>query len=149
MGFLDSVMGQKKEVKEQKPIIAGAGVSASHGAPFTLSIAFRPLRLAARSDGNVDLIATIHNVSGMPQMCSLVVELPKSLGFDGVGLHKTKELRLGQIGADEAREVAVTIVSSSQTTAGLYRLQATAYAHYRDYTHVLNSVSKTVELRVV
>ncbi len=147
MGIFDSLMGKSKtDAAPNAPIPA---VGATHGAPFTLSVAFRPLRLSARSDGSVDLLATIHNVSGMPTMCSLVVELPKSLGFDGVGLHKTKELRMGQLGADEKKEVVVTIVGSSQTAPGLYRLQATAYAHYRDYSHVLNSVSKTVELRVV
>lgn len=148
MGMFDSLLGKKKE-EPAAPAVPGAGVSSSHGAPFTLSIAFRPLRLSARADGSVDLLATVHNVSGMPQMCSLVVEVPKSLGFDGVGLHKTKELRLGQLGPDEQKEAAVTIVGGGQTQPGSYRLQVTAYAHYRDYTHVLNSVSKTVELRVV
>lgn len=82
-------------------------------------------------------------------MCSILVELPKSIGFDTVGLHKAKELRLGNLEAGKERDVSVTINANNQTPAGAYRLFVTLYAHYRDYAHVLNSVRKAVELRAV
>lgn len=107
------------------------------------------MRLMGRSQSSVELLLALQNVSEKPQICSVVIELPKSLGFDGVGLHKTKELRLGALDAKVRKDMAVSIHGSSMTQPGLYRLKLTVYSHYRDYTHVLNSVSKTLELRVV
>ena len=107
------------------------------------------MRMTGRSSSSVDLLLAMQNVSETPQICSVVIELPKSLGFDSVGLHKTKELRLGTIDPKVRKDIPVSIVGSSMTQPGLYRLKLTVYSHYRDYTHVLNSVSKTLELRVV
>lgn len=146
MGILDRVLGTGGK-KDAAPVPSPA--AASKGSPFAIATSFRPLRLNARNDASVDFVVDLSNISGLPQMCSLVVELPASLGFDGVGLHKTKELRLGMLDAEAKKQVVVGIAGSNQTPAGLYRLKVTAYSHYRDYAHVLNSVSKTVELRVV
>ena len=138
MGLLDNIFGGSS-----KPAAAPGGPE------FTISTSFRPMRLAARSNNSAELLVTLHNISGSSQMCSVVVELPKSLGFDSVGLHKTKELRLGTLDAGTQKDLSVSIYSSSQTPAGLYQLKLSVYSHYRDYAHVLNSVSKTLELRVV
>ncbi len=138
MGLLDNIFGNSSKQ-----------AAAPGGAAFTISTSFRPMRLAARSNNSVDLLVTLNNISGTPQMCSAVVELPKTLGFDSVGLHKTKELRLGTLDAGAKKDLAISIYSSSQTPAGLYSLKLSVYSHYRDYAHVLNSVSKTLELRIV
>ena len=139
MGLLDSIFGNSS-----KPSGGAPG-----GPAFTISTSFRPMRLAARSNNSADLLVTLSNISGTPQMCSVVVELPTSMGFDSVGLHKTKELRLGTLDAGAKKDLAISIYSNSQTPAGLYQLKLSVYSHYRDYAHVLNSVSKTLELRVV
>ncbi len=139
MGLFDDLMGKPP-----------AGETASgKKTPFTVATSFRPMRLAARSDNSTDLLVDIHNISSDVMLCSVVSEVPKGLGFDGTGLHKTKEVRLGQIAAGEKKQVAFSLHGSSQTAPGTYRLSLTVYTHYRDYSHVLNSVSKTVELRVV
>jgi hypothetical protein len=138
MGILDNLFGSAPQM--------GA---APKGSPFSLSTSFRPMRLAGRSSNSVDLLLNLQNVSSTPQVCSVVVELPKALGFDGVGLHKTKELRLGTLDSAARKDFAVPIHANSQTLPGLYRLKLTVYSHYRDYAHVLNSVSKILELRVV
>jgi len=138
MGILDSLFGK-----------SDSDLSAPKGSPFAVSTSFRPMRLMGRSQSSVELLLALQNVSEKPQICSVVIELPKSLGFDGVGLHKTKELRLGALDAKVRKDMAVSIHGSSMTQPGLYRLKLTVYSHYRDYTHVLNSVSKTLELRVV
>lgn len=141
MGLFDSILGKGSKSPE---------ASAPAKSPvFALAVAFRPLRLNARSENSVDLLMHLTNLDEKPVMCSVVIELPKGLGFDGVGLHKTKELRLGNLEGKVEKELAVTIVGNNQTPPGLYRIQVTAYSHYRDYAHVLNSVSKTIELRVV
>ncbi len=138
MGIFDSILGRGSS--EEAP---------SNGSPFTFTYSFRPMRLTGRTSSSVDLLLDLHNVSKAPQMCSVVVELPRPLGFDGVGLHKTKELRLGTLDAGARKEMAVTVQGTSQTLPGVYRLKVTVYSHYRDYAHVLNSASKIIELRVV
>lgn len=140
MGFLDGIFGKGEEAQP-----AGA----VKGSPFTISTSFRPMRLAARSDNSVELLVELANISGQPNLCSMVVELPKGIGFDGVGLHKTKELRMGQFPAGEKKTIPIGLHASSQTPPGAYRIQLTVYSHYRDYSHVLNSASKSAELRVV
>ena len=137
MGLFDGIFGGSKPA------------AAQGGSPFSVSTSLRPMRLASRSSNSIDLLINLHNTSGTPQMCSIVVELPKSLGFDSVGLHKTKELRIGTLDADAKKDLAVSVFASSQTPPGLYQLKLSVYSHYRDYAHVLNSVSKTLELRVV
>ncbi|VVB57630.1 Uncharacterised protein [uncultured archaeon] len=137
MGLFDNLFG------------SSSSEAAPKGSPFAFSYSFRPMRLTGRSNSSVDLLVDLRNASNSPQMCSLVVELPKALGFDGVGLHKTKELRLGTLEAGAQKSLPVSICGTSQTQPGVYRLKVTVYSHYRDYAHVLNSVSKIIELRVV
>lgn len=138
MGLLDNLLGKKEETP-----------AAPKGSPFSLSTSLRPVRLNARRENSLDLLIDLQNITNAPQMCSVVVELPKSLGFDNVGLHKTRELRLGALEANVKKQVPVGIFANNQTPPGNYRLTITLNAHYRDYSHVINSVSKAVEIRVV
>jgi len=143
MGFLDDIM--KKAGLTGSPTGKGDG-----GAnPFKLITSFRPVRLKARSENSTELIIRLRNMSGEEKLCSVSIQLPNQLGFDSVGLHKTKELRMGKLPAGSQKEAYVSIWANSQTPAGTYRLNATAYTHYRDYTHVINSARKPLELRVV
>jgi uncharacterized membrane protein len=137
MGILDSIFGKIMQDKGTPKV------------PFAITTSFRPMRLSSRVSNYVDLLLGLKNLGQNQKMCSVVIELPKQLGFDSIGLHKTKELRLGAINGGETKNLAVQIHANSQTPPGLYRLKITVYEHYRDYAHVLNSVSKTIELRVV
>ncbi len=141
MGILDNVFsmfGASGSDSESKKVM-----------PFKLTTSLRPVRLRAMTQNSCDLIITIQNLDSKSLMCSVVVESPNSLGFDSVGLHKKKELRLGNLDVAKSRSIPVSIHANNQTPAGTYRFFITAYSHYRDYTHVLNSVRKSVELRVV
>ena len=152
MGFLDNLLGKKSDSKNAAaPAQAAPAVANVHhdSIPFSLKTSFRPVRLKARSENSCELLLGIRNISDSDHMCSIVVEIPKSLGFDGMGIHKTKELRLGSFAAGASKDLSVTVSANNQTPAGNYRIFVTAYSHYRDYTHVLNSVRKFVELRVV
>jgi hypothetical protein len=138
MGFLDSLLGTSKESQPS-----------GKGTPFSIATSFKPMRLSARSDNSVELVVEVKNTSDQPQLCSILAEVPKGIGFDGVALHKTKEIRIGQLPPHEAKLVPIGLHGSSQTPPGLYRIQLTVYSHYRDYSHVLDSSSKSAELRVV
>jgi uncharacterized membrane protein len=149
MGLLDSILGKKDSGAAGAEGAAGAIAEGGKVAKFAVTTSFRPMRLAARSDNSVELLLEVQNTSDSPQLCSAVIEVPKGLGFDGVGIHKTKELRLGQVAGGEKKNISVGLHASSQTAPGNYRIAITVYTHYRDYTHVLNSISKQTELRVV
>lgn len=144
MSLLDILNKSKQAEAEQ------GEPSTPKKSPFALSTSFMPLRLAGKSDqATIDLLIELQNTSQETHLCSIVIEVPNGIGFEGVGLHKTKELRLGQLPAGERKTVPVTLHGSYKTLPGTYRLNVSVYSHYRDYSHVLNSVSKAVELRVV
>ncbi len=147
MGFLDSILGKPShEEKKDEPIL---GLAPVNGIPFSVSTKFHPMRLKSRTENSVDLLLEVNNKSPSAQLCSVVVEVPRTLGFDNVALSKRKELRLGALEGGASKHMAVTITANSQTPPGAYTIAVTVYSHYRDYTHVLNSAAKSIELRVV
>lgn len=143
MGFLDGILGSagaKHEVVEE----------AQGAIPmFSITTAFRPVRLCAKKDESVELELAVKNIGEADALTSVNVDVPKGLGFDGMGIARTKEYRLGSMKGGEEKKFSVSLHGSSQTPAGNYRITISAYAHYRDYGHVLNSVKKAVELRVI
>ena len=84
MGLLDDLMGKGEEAP------------AREGLPFNISTALRPVRLSARKESTVEILVTIKNVSGSPFMASVSAEVPKTLGFENVGMAKIKEIRKGE-----------------------------------------------------
>lgn len=144
MGFLDGIFGTAGAKKEE------GGEGKPGAVPmFSINTAFRPVRLAARKEESVDLELGIKNISEGEAITSVNVDIPKGLGFDGVGIARTKEYRLGTLKSGEEKKFSVSLHGNSQTAAGNYRITISVYAHYRDYGHVLNSVKKAVELRVI
>ena len=136
MGFLDNLTGKKEE-------------PARAGLAFNISTALRPVRLSARKENCLELLVTVANASDQPIMMSLNVEVPKSLGFENLGITKIKEIRIGELAAQKEKTVSFSLCASSQTPAGTYSALLTVSQHYRDYSHVLNYAKKSVEVRVV
>ncbi len=136
MGFLDGLIGKKEEPARQ-------------GLPFNISTSMRPVRLNARKENCLELLVTITNASDKPFMASASLEVPRTLGFENVGMAKIKEIRMGELAAQKEKTVSFSICANSQTPAGTYSALLTVSQHYRDYSHVLNYAKKTVELRVV
>jgi uncharacterized membrane protein len=77
------------------------------------------------------------------------IEVPKSLGFENLGITKIKEIRIGELAAQKEKTVSFSICANSQTPAGTYSALLTVSQHYRDYSHVLNYAKKSVEVRAV
>ena len=143
MGFLDGIFGAaggKKDEATGEPVAVPM---------FSITTAFRPVRLAAKKDESVDLELGVKNISEGEAITSVNVDVPKGLGFDGMGIARRKEYRLGTMKSGEEKKFTLSLHGSSQTAAGNYRITISVYAHYRDYGHVLNSVKKAVELRVI
>ena len=137
MGLFDSILGNKEE-------------PAKAGLPFNIITALRPVRLTARKESTLELLVTIKNVSEAPIMVSASAELPKALGFDGMGLTKIKEVRLnGELPPQKEKTISFSLCSNVQTAPGVYSVQVTVNHHYRDFSHVLNYAMKSVEVRAV
>lgn len=125
------------------------GDDLTKGVPFSLKLRLSPYRLVAKKNDKIDLIVNVKNRTKEPLMTSLVVKVPKNLGFDSIGLNKAREIRVGYIAPEEEKEIHVDICSSLKTEATEYTIAATAFSHYRDYAHVLNSMTKTISVRAV
>ena len=136
MGFLDGLLGKKE-------------APAREGLPFNVTTALRPVRLNARKESSLELLVTVKNVTDAPIMASVSVEVPKSLGFENVGMTKIKEIRMGELPPQKEKTLSVSICSNSTTMPGTYSVLVTVSHHYRDYSHVLNYAKKTVEVRAV
>ena len=132
MGLVDTLLGGKE----------GEG-----DLPFGIKTSFRPFRLSAHRNEKVDLILVISNPGGKSKLASLTVAVSNGLGLNSTGLKRTDEMRVGEIGPGEEKEITIEIYGSSQTKEGNYRIGVVVYEHYRDYQHVINSVKKIVELR--
>lgn len=145
MGLLDGITSIFSNKSAQGQTEAGA----KKAIPFKLATSFRPVRLRARNENSCDLVISIKNMDSEPHLCSVLVELPKQLGFDGVGLHKSKELRIGELAAGQEKEISTAISANNLTPPGNYSIFVSACSHYRDYSHVFNSVRKSTALRVV
>jgi len=117
-------------------------------APYSLKVGFHPYRLNANKD-SVRLRIDLKNKTGEPLLTSVVVQVPKILGLDTMGLTQVREVRLGELEPDEEKSVAVDIYSNSKTKEGTYPVHITAISHYRNYAYVINSEKKKTSLRVV
>lgn len=150
MGILDTILDRLSGITEEETQISEETVRTPDiGVPFAISTSFRPVRLNSNTQNNIDLVINLTNQSEKNQICSVVVDLPKNIGFEQMGISRQKELRLGELQPGQSKEFSISLSANNQTPAGFYTLQLTAYSHYRDYTHILNSVRKPVELRVV
>lgn len=136
MGLLDNLMGNKEE-------------PARAGLPFNVATSLRPVRLNARKENCLEVLVSVTNVTDAPIMVSVTAEVPKSLGFENLGITKIKEIRIGELPAQKGKTISFSVCASSQTPAGTYSVLVAVNHHYRDYSHVLNYARKTVEIRAV
>ena len=119
------------------------------GLPFNVSTALRPVRLNARKENCLEVLVTIKNATDAPVMASVTAEVPKSLGFENLGITKIKEIRIGELAPQKEKTVSFSLCSNVQTPPGVYSALLTVNHHYKDYQHVVNYAKKSVEVRVV
>lgn len=117
--------------------------------PYKMKVRFNPYRISSKKSESVDVTIDLENPGDESKLTSVVIALPPQLGFDKTGLNTTREMRLGYLGGRENKEINLTLWGNHKTDKGEYSLKITAYCHYRDYAHVLNSVDQKVSLRVV
>ena len=138
MGIFDSIKGLVSTQEQKKSAV-----------PFALTTNFTPFRLTSKKNDVVDLNIDVENVYGADALASVVVTVSKGLGTDSTLLNREKTIKLENMKNGENRRVSAQIFSASSTKPGTYKIRVEAFAHYRDYRHVENSIKKIIEVRVV
>ena len=124
------------------------GTSLVRKIPYGLKMRFSPFRLSIKSKEPVELVLDIENLRDEePLLTSIVIRIPKALGLDSMGLNQMREIRMGYLKPRENKRFHIEVYSTARTKTNIYPIIVTAFSHYRDYSHVLNSVKKRIELR--
>jgi uncharacterized membrane protein len=121
----------------------------SGGALFSLQCDLHPYRLPAHKAEFAELEIKLENVFDKELLTSLVISVPKNIGFDQTGLQTEKEIRLGMLQSKELKHMTIKLWAAPRTPPATYSVKVFALSHYRDYGYVLGEVKKTVDLRVV
>ena len=126
-------------------------VAADLGArfPYYMKTEFVPYKLKSLERSSSSLLITVKNLTGEPVMGSIVVSVPRQLSVDSTGISKEKEIRLGSLSPNEQKETRFEIFSDVKTDKGEYTITVTAFVHYRDYAHILNSMRKRTVIEAV
>jgi uncharacterized membrane protein len=134
MGISDLLFGKKK-------------VPAFTSGVFTIDTVIHPFRIASQRADYAQLDVVVTNRFDKELMTSIVVSVPKALGFEQSALSHQREIRAGILAPGESKSVRVQVWGTARTDPGTYEIKIFAFSHYRDYSYVLNEVRKTVELR--
>jgi uncharacterized membrane protein len=117
--------------------------------PYGMKLTFHPYRLNANKMESVLLIIELKNLKEEVLLTSIVIQLPKNLGFDQMALSNAREIRLGELKPGEEKVVKVEIWGNPRTDSGEYPIEVTAICHYRNYGYLLNKETSRIELRAV
>ncbi|MFA6329579.1 MAG: hypothetical protein WCX64_02750 [Candidatus Micrarchaeia archaeon] len=134
MGITDVLFGKKK-------------VPAFSAGVFSIDTTIHPFRIAAHKADYAQLDIVVTNRFDKELLTSIVIGVPKALGFEQSALSHQREIRAGTLGPGESKTVRVQVWGTARTDPGEYEIKIFAISHYRDYSYVLNEVRKTVELR--
>lgn len=150
MGLLDSIIGKDKS-PEDVAAQGTAGPSAQSANPFSVSLSFSPLRLAAKKASSVGLVVKVKNISSSQQLVSVDALLPGNamVGFDPACINKAAEKRIGELKPGETRDVLIQVWSNSQTQEATYPVDVTVFAHYIGYEKVMSYLKRSTSLRAV
>ena len=115
-------------------------VSAESQLPYSVSYWIHPLRLKAHSGDYASLEVTVKNTQRIEALTSIVIMIPKGLGFEGSGLSQNKEMRVGPMLPGEEKKVSLKLWATQRSQPGNYPVKIFVLSHYRDYSHTINQV---------
>lgn len=116
---------------------------------FTIHSELHPYRLYAHKNDYAELEISLTNVFNRELLTSLVITVPKGLGFEQSTLSNQKEIRIGMLKAGEEKHFKIPLWATQRTDKGDYLIKIFGIAHYHDYGYVLNESRKVLHLRVV
>lgn len=115
---------------------------------FSIQAEFHPYSLKANKSDYVDLEITLTNNTGSDVLSSVIVKVPKGLGFERSAISTEREIRLGYVVSGVPKRLKVQVWSTERTERGVYPIKIFAACHYKDYAHVLNEALRTIDFRV-
>lgn len=108
-----------------------------------------PYRLNANKINSVILFVRVKNITKDSLLTSLDLTAPSNLGFNENLLLKQKQINIGEILPNNEKELKIEIFGNTETDQGEYTLNINTIAHFRDYSHVINSITKSIILKVI
>jgi len=117
--------------------------------PYDVKLEFSPLRIKKGDDRPIHMLVNLKNLDKEENLTSVVIEIPKEVGFDKTGAVNKKEIRIGNIKPNEDKNFTIELYSNHRAEPGTYEVKVKANKHYRGYSHIINSAEKTIALRIV
>ncbi len=117
-------------------------------ATFSLNVETHPYSLSPATNDYVDLEISISNNSDAALMSSVVISVPKGLGFERSAISQQREIRLGFLKPGETKHLKAQLWGTQRTVKGVYPIKIYAMSHFNDYGHVMGEILKTISFRV-
>lgn len=117
--------------------------------PYDVKIEFSPLRMRKGDDRPIQMLINVKNIDNEDNLTSVVIEIPKEMGFDKIGTVSRKEIRIGTLKSKEDKNFTIELYPNHRSEVGTYDVSVIANKHYRGYSHIINNSQKNISLRIV
>jgi uncharacterized membrane protein len=117
--------------------------------PYDVKIEFSPLRMKKGDDRPTQMLINVKNLEKEENLTSVVIEIPREIGFDKTGAVSRKEIRIGTLKANDNKNFTIELYSNHRAEPGTYDVKVKANKHYRGYSHIINTAEKNISLRIV
>ncbi len=127
--------------KEPNPLIKNS--------MYVIATELVPYRLNANRTNSLILFIRVKNITNDSLLTSLNITAPSNLGFNENLLLKQKQINIGEILPNKEKELKIEVFGNTETDQGEYTLNINTIAHFRDYSHIINSITKSIILKVI
>jgi len=117
--------------------------------PYDVKIEFSPLRMKKGDERSTQMFINVRNLEKEENLTSVVIEIPREMGFDKTGTVSRKEIRIGTLKPNDSKELTIELFSNHRTEEGIYDIRVKANKHYRGYSHIIDATEKNINLRIV
>lgn len=117
--------------------------------PYDVKIEFSPLRMKKGDEKPTQMLINVRNMEKEDNLTSVVIEIPKEMGFDRTGAVNRKEIRIGTLKYNEEKNFQIELYPNYRAESGTYEVAIKANKHYRGYSHIIDTSQKTISLRIV
>jgi uncharacterized membrane protein len=117
--------------------------------PYDVKIEFSPLRMKKGDERPTHMLINVKNLDKEENLTSVVIEIPREMGFDKIGTVSRKEIRIGTLKPNENKDFKIELFPNHRAEQGTYDVKVKANKHYRGYSHIINTAEKNISLRIV
>ncbi len=117
--------------------------------PYDVKIEFSPLRMKKGDERPTQMLINVRNMENEENLTSVVIEIPREMGFDKTGAVSRKEIRIGTLKPNEEKNFQIELFPNYRAEPGTYDVAIKANKHYRGYSHIINTAQKNISLRIV